>query len=515
MAMAMPGVHAAQQLALLSIAVVICSALSIHMPRGPARANPAADRSPQIFSSSETQPSCRSAVDAAARDSSGHILLHVSDPSQLVVVSSGDPTGGHHEFEVTATDQNCQFGRKAGEGTATPGTPDRSIPTQHKFVYARSESVWPAGQSSSESRGGEVAGPDSRRAAARHVPDPVRRFLVPKFHGEQCVDQPELAELLSCCGRIAVYGTTGGAAPEGLRMARQLVWELENGLVRAVEKVLCPLADVDDNGRLTILLCDMNGPPGVPGSAAMMQPVRGCVRAADWGIAATDFAGDIIYIDRSHVCSDSLPLRELLVHELSHAAVCSESRRRGVSLAAAGGEPAAIPAWLNEGIAHAMERRLAPGCSNLETRMTEFLRDPAGCPVVPGALTTALASRRTGTRAAATLFVEMLVDQGTPLRVLGCLQSDAILRIEHMTGQPWGSLIHTWAQDVANHFAGSNGLVSTPRLAIRTLKPDLTCRVNIRGSAMCCLRPQVVPCQIRLIPSANARLSAVVLTPQR
>lgn len=182
----------------------------------------------------------------------------------------------------------------------------------------------------------------------------------------------------------------------------------ESGLLGHVESRVGPITDVDQDERLTILLCrlsaDADSRPG-------QEPIRGCVRAADFEPAHGAFGGDIVYLDRT--LSGHREIRAVLAHELTHAAVFSAVNGQSVDLR----KSAAVPAWLNEAIAHVVELQVCPDSPNLQRRFADFRRTPSRFPVVIPDEFSQLAARRGAARAAGCSFLTATLEGHPNMRL--------------------------------------------------------------------------------------------------
>ena len=249
--------------------------------------------------------------------------------------------------------------------------------------------------------------------------------------------------------------------------ARKIAAEYSANVSPLVREILGPVADVDGDGRTTMVLCDL---ADVPPSGEM--PVLGCVREADF-LKPHSLSGDIIYLDESLASSDLLAA--VLTHEIAHAAVFS-ILRRGPGVSTTGDR---LPPWLNEAIAHSCEFERVPGSRNLSGRIERFLEAPHAFPLFASHPQTSVADARGPTRAAGLFFVQFLqscdVHRSELLRTPGTGSQ----RVETVTGASFSEVFRGWTL-----FLLAQSDSGQAPLTIRTLGPTpATQSLQIRGTS--------------------------------
>jgi hypothetical protein len=431
-------------------------------------------------------------------------VIEVNSPATVVVITSADLTGQPHKIVFATSPIPDDAARGAALRTVPTARADAPV-LDGLIVRKASRSVPPALPNGVRpSNHGNV---DSRPAMHRRV-------LIPRFHLKHTASEARLASLAHVSERVAVYSTGGDQSCDDLPLAIKICRLLESGLLDAVSGLLHPLADLDEDGRLNIVLCEMDDRMGTTAhSPDTAQPVRGCVRAEDWLQQSGDFAGDLIYLDR-RLNVDSR-LSELLAHELAHAAVCSGWLAQHAVDFVSTGDQAPIPNWLNEAIAHTVERQLATAQGNFQPRLENFLRDPGHSPVMPNDLTTTLATRRAGPRAAATLFVDLLRAKHMTLCQLSQPCVKPVSRMERHTGMTIAELLSEWAVAIASQTCFDAATGPDRRMAIVSVGDASPTVYEIHGTAMLCLKPVAVPCYLKVTAAHSARLSTALVTCER
>jgi hypothetical protein len=274
----------------------------------------------------------------------------------------------------------------------------------------------------------------------------TRRFLVPQFQPSGTRDTLIDAKLVIQTARMQVYfGISEANSQPGhlanpertRRLATQVCNLAEMEALPLVHQWIGPVTDVDQDDRLTIVLTSMDLRPNNSGI-----PVFGCVRPADFALTGVgDFGGDIIYFDLRTPLEE---LRGLLVHELTHAAILSQHPPDDV-------DAGNVPAWLNEAVAHVMERQVQPNSPSFESRLADFRKSPWRCPIVANEDFLLPGERRRGTRAAGALFLTQLVD--SPARMKEVLASASLPQrwISQITGRSTDDVLMEWWTCQAAH----------------------------------------------------------------
>jgi hypothetical protein len=157
------------------------------------------------------------------------------------------------------------------------------------------------------------------------------------------------------------------------------------------------------------------------------------------------------HCDMMYLNADLRPgahLRTVLAHEYTHAAIFSE-HVFGASLTDAGGQDE--EGWLNEGIAHVVEREHAFGWTNLDYRVSAFLSAPHRYGVVIPDYYRAGLWRSHGHRGATFLFLDACSRQ-TDRAFLGRLVRSPLCgtaNLEAASGRSFAELFQIWTTSLA------------------------------------------------------------------
>ena len=274
-----------------------------------------------------------------------------------------------------------------------------------------------------------TAEPDQDRLA-RH-----RRFWVPVRRSATRTDTlPVQARLAFHSRLISLYvdqaTPDASGANERLRFP-ELATLLETQVLPTVHDCLGPIADVDGDGRLAVLLT-----PLLEEWQAGTTPLRAFVRAADFDPALAapgSNHADVIYLNRQQLAAGGLPA--ILLHEAAHLA-CFTRRT-------AAGLPPATVEWFDEGLAHAVELRVLGRSTNLADRLDRLLTSPHRSPLLAGEWPTRGRDtwRDPGSRGAMALFFHWLT-QANPdaLRQLVDSQLAPQAACAHLGGAPFPEL---------------------------------------------------------------------------
>ncbi len=297
-----------------------------------------------------------------------------------------------------------------------------------------------------------------RRQMVTELPA-VRVFRVPFFYpqsgslpSERMSERACRATLITQVDRVSVYATDATLSPS---IAKSIATIISTTIRPGVERRIGPIADVDANGCLSVVLSPLAFSASTDG-----QPLLGCVRPADF-LNDNSVSGDIIYLDPQIV--ESPAQAAVLAHELAHAAVFSRLRHWRNS----GQKARMLPPWLNEAIAHACERNMFPDSPNLADRIESWLDDTGRWPLVPSVTSRRGLSARGPCRTAGLLFVEFLQDQ----RSLTELVDSAILQTDNRTNVSHESFAKTfdeWTVWMARHHGRS--ICRTPISGNQTLR---------------------------------------------
>ncbi|MCA9051083.1 MAG: hypothetical protein KDA89_20245, partial [Planctomycetaceae bacterium] len=297
---------------------------------------------------------------------------------------------------------------------------------------------------SAETAEGKSANPQS---SPQHLKPAKRVFRAPYFEDAVVSDRIILAEELATDRHMHVFGEQA----ELQATAERIVFRLEQHLLAFCEQHLGTVTDADGDCRLTIVLTELGGqsrlpnPVPLPDEFSGGEPIRGCVRAADFHFQTesggeSGMGGDIIYLSTDLAnLADDRELDAVLVHELAHAAVFSR-----LSESAAAED--FLPGWLNEAVAHYMERQICSDSTNLRRRLRLFRSSPGRFPVVVPDTTASLSLRRGPARAAGCLFVETVLSElpADAVRQLVLTNGGGIERLEAISGKSFRSLMQDW-----------------------------------------------------------------------
>lgn len=244
---------------------------------------------------------------------------------------------------------------------------------------------------------------------------PTRRFLIPHFEHDQVVQQPCETSPIAEGSRVKVYLDLCMARSEsGITHDKQMYEEakrvcttIESELLPQIESWIGPVTDLDEDGRLSVVLTDLDRR-----KSSAETPVLGCVRRGDFSADdQNSLAGDILYLDRHLPPRDQL--RALLAHELTHAAIfCIRHEAPNDSLL----RNHSVPAWLNEAAAHWVERQFCSTPAGFAAREAAFRQSPAMCPIMMKDDDHSLTARRTGSRVAGFSFLQQHLTDVRDLR---------------------------------------------------------------------------------------------------
>ncbi|MBL8819426.1 MAG: hypothetical protein JNL58_25565 [Planctomyces sp.] len=293
-----------------------------------------------------------------------------------------------------------------------------------------------------DSQGGAEITPESLMAA--------KRFLQPRFVDSGVIHEMRSGCLVACSSRVSVYGdveelNAGSIAGEHIKLAAlRILQEIDGDMLKRVEIELGPISDVDGDGTFAIFLSHLDCRTSITD-----VPIRGVVRSDDFLRRDSDGFGDTLYLD-SRLAVSGQELRALLAHELAHASIYSwQSRLISSGIFGEGSARDMVPAWMHEGIAHCMERRIAADSENFQLRREAFFRAPANAPVMPDDAVVPFSERRGGARAATTLFLEYLLGpQRSPGVLLDASQSP-MRRIEQLSGCSIEQTLQNWTTQQA------------------------------------------------------------------
>jgi hypothetical protein len=217
----------------------------------------------------------------------------------------------------------------------------------------------------------------------------------------------------------------------------ELVRMLESDVIPRVESRFGNLRDVDGDGGLAVLLT-----PWLSRLQGGRTSISGMVRSSDFQRnLSPPFSNrcDMLFLNSS-LPSDAA-LRDLLSHEVAHAACISQRLSRG------SGTLRDEEDWLSEALAHLAE----PGWSNLDHRLVAFLDDPSRYPLVVPDYYRAGLWRDPGCRGATFLFTRWCVGREPHLlRQLAQSPERGTRNLERVTGRRFEELFREWSLSLAN-----------------------------------------------------------------
>jgi hypothetical protein len=304
-------------------------------------------------------------------------------------------------------------------------------------------------------------------------PSMHRIFLTPHFCDAVNAHEPAECDVILESTRIRVFldrrVSESTDTQSLISAADRLISATESRALPIVESWIGPIHDVDRDQKLSIVITDLDQRTG---QARQNSPIHGCIREADFQ-SDSSFGGDIVYLDTSILELKGDEQAALLTHELTHAAVCSlrsQTEWESKSLAIGPDRQSAIhkvPSWLNEAVAHFMELQCTTTAhqdslpsENLQRRIYDFLANSARCPIVADERIMSLEERRSGSRAAATLFLAPLLSSAENIHRL--LNSDDALdrRIEVLTSRHFADVFREWTVSLAETSSRTHSLRS-------------------------------------------------------
>lgn len=411
----------------------------------------------------------------------------------LVVLQSLDLTGGHHTYCLKTVS------REGAEDSAG-----------RRILQNSSGSRWRDGIAADTAQQ-ELLPPGSRHcvevgasALARSTVN-TRRLLLPQFTDAGLHDVAMDCRSIFMGEAVAVYVAPelpAADTEETLSLCRALEQQLRrgNGTLRvAIETELGSIDDIDGDGRLTVVLTNLDRRRSNHVSAINRVPVLGCVREADFLGAQTETGGDLVYLAPEGLWQPGS--QSLVAHELAHAAV--HCRQRGRFLRGQG--KLAIPEWFHEALAHVAEHSVAGPGEFYEQRLAEFQLSPQTCPVVTG-FPSAWGAGRGGSRPAGLLFLQCAMQRSANLPELfeRCETFDELL--DGVLRQSFGESLAEWGP-----LAAMDILRARPQ-AIASLRADMEHSGVMSGTAFQCWRSETGPLTIEVHSNAAAALQLNVFT---
>ena len=293
------------------------------------------------------------------------------------------------------------------------------------------------------------------------IPPGIRVFHLMTQPGDVAVAgnyRPVTARLRALGRRIQVYVDERDAARVGTETLREIVTILDDKIVPEVTATLGPVADVDRDGRFTVLISE-----ALTRLGGGRLAVDGFVRGADLDPELMPPFGnrcDMLYL--AAAVGPGPHLRTVLAHEYTHAVVSGLKAFGGPGGTRSGPEE---DAWLDEGLAHLIEDQFGFSRSNLDYRVAAFLASPERYRLVVEDYYAAGMFRGHGNRGSTYLFLRWCVDRfGSDL--VGRLARSTrrgVDALEAETGTTFTELFRRWTVAlIANGPPGgtSEGFVS-------------------------------------------------------
>jgi len=226
---------------------------------------------------------------------------------------------------------------------------------------------------------------------------------------------------------------------------QEVVRLLQSEIIPRLAKKIGTLVDVDEDGKFCVLLT-----PWLSQLQGGKTSLGGFVRGSDFRLdVEKPFSNhcDMLYLNSN--IKPGQHLRDLLLHELTHA-VCFSERLKSREDGQAGFDE---DDWLNEGIAHLSEE----GLTNLDYRIGRFLNAPQNYPlVVPDYYRSGL-WRNHGCRGATYLFLRWCADMYGEgfMRKLVHSPVKGVRNIEWATGVPFRKTFRQWSVSLWESEVGS------------------------------------------------------------
>ncbi len=241
--------------------------------------------------------------------------------------------------------------------------------------------------------------------------------------------------------RVQIYVDAADGANVNVATLRDLVESFDNRVWPAVAERFGPAADIDGDGRFTILLTRW-----LSRLADGKVRVDGFVRGADMDrrqVAPFGNRADMMYLNANLVAGPHL--RTVLAHEYAHAVTFSRKVLAGDPSGPID-SAAEEEGWLDEAIAHLVEDELGFSRSNLDYRVSAFLSQPERYRLVVDDYFTADLFRSHGNRGATYLFLRWCVDRYGPKLLDTLIRSPrrGVVGLEAATGTTFAELFRRW-----------------------------------------------------------------------
>jgi hypothetical protein len=252
-------------------------------------------------------------------------------------------------------------------------------------------------------------------------------------------------ELAALGKHVQVYVDREHPDPAALRpTVDDLIRTFDETVYPRARRGLGRVLDVDRDGRFTVLLTDRLGRL-VNGRVSISGFVRGSDFYRDMPAPFSNHC-DMMYLN-----ADLKPgphLRTVLAHEYTHAVIFSEHVFGRGSLGLA---PRDEETWLNEALAHVVEKERGFGWTNLDYRVSAFLNAPERYGVVIEDYYGAGLWRSHGHRGATFLFLDACVANASLPLVARLVQSPlcGVRNLEVAAERPFPLLFRDWTSRLA------------------------------------------------------------------
>lgn len=236
---------------------------------------------------------------------------------------------------------------------------------------------------------------------------PTRRsFRFPHFNslaGDQSLGLID-AELLATGKRSVVYVDRRDRDLPHLKiLSSEIVRLIDDEVLDLIESRIWPIADLDRNGKFTLLLSSEMIRVS-PSQQFAAVPLKGMTWSEDYSsIRSIGNNADVVYL-HPHLQADQ-GLKSLLLHELAHAACFSRAFH------APNSDGKLPPDWISEGIAHLAETWENNDRSNWESRVQAFEQGSRESPLLIDVYSRAGLWRHPGSRGAVISFFHWLAQR--------------------------------------------------------------------------------------------------------
>ena len=330
-------------------------------------------------------------------------------------------------------------------------------------------------------------------AASRPLPGPARVFDVPLLNGRPLNNGGSMrvrARFAAGGRRCAVYLDEAARRDPGqAELAKAIVGLLDTSIIPAGDRLVGPAADIDGDGRLTVLL------------TPLLQYLQNGHTAVGGFVRADDFRpqlqppksnqADMIYLNTS--LAPGQGLADVLWHEYRHVLAFSHRDALG---------HASEEDWLNEAIAHLAE----PGPTNIEHRVNAYLAEPSRFPLVVPDYYRAGLWRCDGVRGSTFLFLDWCRQHHGEQLVGRMLRSrkTGIENLVAVTGTPFPRLFRNWSLAMVS----GHGPLGQSGPALLKWDVGQALEIQVAATATCYVVPQHLPtgAMVRIEAPAAARL---------